>query len=135
MRKGKFSYARALSVIILLPGFVVLLNTDLIAADTLEKVKKNGVLVAGVKDATPGFGFVDEKTGELTGYDVDFVKAIANRLGVKIKLVPVTSANRIQKLKEGSIDIIAATMTKTPERARQIDFSYIYFVSGQKRMC
>jgi len=29
------------------------------AADTLADVKKKGVLVAGVKDSTPGFGYVD----------------------------------------------------------------------------
>jgi polar amino acid transport system substrate-binding protein len=35
-------------------------------------------------------------------------------------------------LTEGNIDIIAATMTKNPERAQQIDFSYAYFFTGQK---
>ena len=36
------------------------------------------------------------------------------------------------QLMEGNIDIIAATMTKNPERAKQIDFSYTYFLTGQK---
>jgi len=44
----------------------------------------------------------------------------------------VTSVNRIPMLMEGRIDILAATMTKTPERAQQIDFSYTYFLTGQK---
>ena len=104
----------------------------LLAADTLETVKKKGVLVAGVKDSTPGFGFVDEKTREIVGYDVDFVKAIAKKLGVKLELKPVTSASRMPQLTEGNIDIIAATMTATPERAKQIDFSLTYFFTGQK---
>lgn len=102
------------------------------AADTLEMVKKKGVLVAGVKDSTPGFGFIDEKTREIVGYDVDFVRAIANKLGVKLELKPVTSSTRMPQLTEGNIDIIAATMTITPERAQQIDFSYTYFLTGQK---
>jgi polar amino acid transport system substrate-binding protein len=104
----------------------------LLAADTLEMVKKKGVLVAGVKDSTPGFGFVDEKTRQIIGYDVDFVAAIANKLGVKLELKPVTSASRMPQLIEGNIDIIAATMTATPERAKQIDFSLTYFFTGQK---
>ncbi len=104
----------------------------LLAADTLEMVKKKGVLVAGVKDSTPGFGFVDEKTRQIIGYDVDFVAAIANKLGVKLELKPVTSASRMPQLVEGNIDIIAATMTATPERAKQIDFSLTYFFTGQK---
>lgn len=103
-----------------------------VAADTLEEVKKKGVLVAGVKDSSPPFGFIDEKTREIVGYDIDFVKAIAKKLGVKLELKPVTSASRMPQLIEGNIDIIAATMTKTPERAKQIDFSYTYFLTGQK---
>jgi polar amino acid transport system substrate-binding protein len=104
------------------------------ATDTLEAVKKKGVLVAGVKDSTPGFGFVDEKSREIVGYDVDFVKAIAKRLGVRLELKAVTSASRMPQLTEGHIDLIAATMTATPERAKQIDFSLTYFFTGQKFM-
>ena len=100
--------------------------------DTLAKVKQKGVLVAGVKDSLPPFGYVDEKTRQIVGYDVDFVKAIADKLGVKIELKAVTSASRMPQLIEGNIDIIAATMTKTPERAQQIDFSSTYFLTGQK---
>jgi len=37
------------------------------AADTLEEVKKKGVLIAGVKDSSPPFGFIDEKTREIVG--------------------------------------------------------------------
>ncbi len=101
-------------------------------ADTLAEVKKKGVLVAGVKDSLPPFGYVDEKSREIVGYDIDFIKAIARKLGVKVELKPVTSASRMPQLQEGNIDIIAATMTKNPERAKQIDFSHTYFFTGQK---
>jgi polar amino acid transport system substrate-binding protein len=100
--------------------------------DTLSQVKQKGVLVAGVKDSLPPFGYVDEATRRIVGYDIDFVKAIADKLGVKLELKAVTSASRIPQLTEGNIDIIAATMTKTPERAKQIDFSHTYFSTGQK---
>ena len=101
-------------------------------ADTLAEVKKKGVLVAGVKDSLPPFGYIDEKTRTIVGYDIDFVNAIAKKLGVKVELKPVTSASRMPQLQEGNIDIIAATMTKNPERAKQIDFSHTYFFTGQK---
>ena len=103
-----------------------------LAGDTLTDIKKKGVLVAGVKDSTPGFGYVDEKTHEIVGYDIDFCKAVAKKLGVKLELKAVTSATRIPKLIAGDIDIIAATMTKTEERAKQIDLSYAYFNTTQK---
>jgi len=102
------------------------------AADALDAVKAKGVLVVGVKDSSPPFGYVDEKTRSIVGYDVDIVAAIAKKLGVKLEIKPVTSASRMPQLLEGNIDIVAATMTKTPERAKQIDFSYTYFLTGQK---
>jgi len=102
------------------------------AADALDAVKAKGVLVVGVKDSSPPFGYVDEKTRTIVGYDVDIVAAIAKKLGVRLEIKPVTSASRMPQLQEGNIDIVAATMTKTPERAKQIDFSYTYFLTGQK---
>ena len=102
------------------------------AGDTLAEIKKKGVLVAGVKDSAPPFGFIDEKTREIIGYDVDFSKAIAKRMGVKLDIKPVTSATRMPQLIAGNVDLVAATMTITPERAKQIDFSYVYFLTGQK---
>jgi polar amino acid transport system substrate-binding protein len=103
-----------------------------LAADTLADVKAKGVLVAGVKDSLPPFGYIDQKTRSIVGYDIDFIHEIAKKLGVKVELKPVTSASRMPQLMEGNIDIIAATMTKNPERAKQIDFSYTYFFTGQK---
>jgi len=102
------------------------------AADSLAEIKKNGVLVAGVKDSLPPFGSVDPQTKDFVGYDIDFVKYIAKKLGVKVEYKPVTSANRMPMLMEGRVDILVCTMTKNPERAKQIDFSYTYFLTGQK---
>jgi polar amino acid transport system substrate-binding protein len=109
-----------------------LLSRGALAGDTVADAKKKGVLVCGVKDSLPPFGFVDAKTRDIVGYDVDFCRAIAARLGVKAELKPVTSASRFPQLAEGNIDLIAATMTHTAEREKQIDFSHTYFVTGQK---
>lgn len=102
------------------------------AADTLQKVKKRGILKAGVKDLTPGFALADVKTGDISGYDVDIVRAIAGKLDAKLEIIPVKEEERISFLTEGKVDIVAATMTKTKERAKFIDFSYTYFVTQQK---
>lgn len=120
------------SVLLMAVVFVGCLCGAAWAADTVADAKKKGVLVAGVKDSTPGFGYIDEKTRDIVGYDVDFCKAIAKKMGVKLELRPVTSATRMPQLMTSNIDIIAATMTITAERAQQIDFSYTYFFTGQK---
>jgi polar amino acid transport system substrate-binding protein len=124
--------ARRIGLFVLALAMVGALCGAALAADTLADVKKKGVLVAGVKDSLPPFGSVDPGTKKFAGYDIDFVNHIAKKLGVKVEYKPVSSANRIAMLMENRIDILAATMTKTPERAKQIDFSYTYFLTGQK---
>jgi polar amino acid transport system substrate-binding protein len=118
----------ALALMMLTTGSALAADT----ADTLAAVKAKGVLVAGVKDSTPPFGYIDEASRKIVGYDIDFINALAKRLGVQVELKPVTSASRMPQLQEGHIDIIAATMTKNPERAKVIDFSHAYFITGQK---
>ncbi len=120
------------AVLVLAVLFVAALCGAAAAADTLADAKKKGVFVCGVKDSTPGFGYIDEKSRDIVGYDVDFCRAIAKKMGVKLELKSVTSASRIPQLIAGNIDMIAATMTKTADRAKQIDFSVTYFFTGQK---
>lgn len=120
-------------IFILLSAVLFVISTALsVNAGTLENIKSKGVLVAGVKDAVVPFGYVDEKTKELVGFDVDICREIAGKLGVKIELKPVTSATRIPKLSQGMIDLAAATMTHKLSRDEVIDFSITYFMDGQK---
>jgi polar amino acid transport system substrate-binding protein len=78
------------------------------------------------------FGFVDEDTNQLVGFDVDVCKYIADKLGVEAEFKPVTSATRIPMIAQGSIDLAAATMTHKFARDDVIDFSITYFMDGQK---
>lgn len=119
-------------IVSLLAGCILGVSMFAVHADTLDNIKKKGVLVAGVKDSLPPFGYVDEKSRQIVGYDIDFAGAIAKKIGVRLVTKPVTSANRMPMLTEGNVDMLVATMTKTPERAREVDFSHAYFVTGQK---
>jgi polar amino acid transport system substrate-binding protein len=103
------------------------------ASNTLDEVKKRGVLRAGVRQDVPGFGIVDDK-GNTVGFDIDIATELAKRLDVKIETVPVTAATRIPLLQQGRLDLIAATLTHYRERDRVIDFSIGYFWTGQKLM-
>ncbi|HOW57297.1 MAG TPA: transporter substrate-binding domain-containing protein [Smithellaceae bacterium] len=103
-----------------------------LADDTLQNIKKRGILRAGVKDLAPGFALADVKTGEISGYDVDIVRAIARKLDVQLEITPVKEEERISSLTEGKVDILAATLTRTKQRTKFIDFSHIYFVTTQK---
>jgi polar amino acid transport system substrate-binding protein len=101
-------------------------------ADQLDDIRKAGVLRAAVFDSNPPFGLVDEQTHNLVGYDIDFAQAFAEALGVKLQLVPTNPANRIPLLQSGKVDLVVADITITPERAKVIDFSTPYFVTGQQ---
>lgn len=102
------------------------------AMGKIEEIKARGTLVCGVKDSVFLFGFIDEKTNELAGFDVDICKELAKKLGVGVEFKTVTSKNRIPMLAQGSVDLLAATMTHKFERDEKIDFSITYFMDGQK---
>ena len=97
-------------------------------ADRLDEVKARGKLLVGVSDTTPPFAF-KAPDGSLTGYDLDLVRAVAKRLGVGLEMTPLSSAERIPLLQQGKLDFVATSMTRTPERLRDIDFSRIYFIT------
>lgn len=101
-------------------------------ADRLDDIRKAGVLRVATFDSNPPFGFVDPRTNRIVGLDVDYAQALADRLGVKLKLQPTNPANRIPFLTSGKVDLVLANFTITDERAKQVDFSVPYFASGQQ---
>jgi len=110
----------------------VTLAPAVLAADTLEEVKKKGVLTVGVRDASPPFSFLDKDKNQIVGIEVDLVEQIAKKLGLPLKLVPVSAAERAEALHDGKVDLIAATYSKTPDRAKIVDFSLTYFKAKQR---
>lgn len=100
-------------------------------ADQLADIKAKGVLVCGVMPNVEPMGYMDPGKGAVVGYDVDYCRAVAKSLGVKLELKVVSSEARIPELLEKRVDILAAILGYTPARAEQIDYSYAYFVSNQ----
>ncbi len=101
-----------------------------LAAQTLEKIKERGVLVVGTKADYKPFGFRDP-TGAIIGFEPDLAKDVADRLGVKLQLEPVVSANRMQFLQQGKIDLMLATMNVTDERRKTVGIvEPSYYASG-----
>lgn len=103
-------------------------------ADQLADIKSRGTLVCGVLGVAEPFSFPDSNTRELQGYDVDFCKALAGAMGVKLELKQVAVAARIPELTQGRIDLLSAALGYTPERAGRIDFSHQYYATPTKVM-
>ncbi|WP_121494549.1 transporter substrate-binding domain-containing protein, partial [Pseudomonas aeruginosa] len=108
------------------------LISGLAQADRLEDIRKAGVLRVASFDSNPPFGFVDAKSKQIEGLDVDYAKALADKLGVRLQVLPTNPANRIPLLTANKVDLVLANFTITPERAQQVDFSIPYFSSGQQ---
>jgi polar amino acid transport system substrate-binding protein len=103
-------------------------------ADQLQDIKSRGVLVVGVKADYPPFGF-RSPSGDIIGFEPDLAADVAKRLGVKLQLVPVVAANRMQFLQQGKIDLMIATMTDTPERQKVVNIiKPDYYASGYNLM-
>jgi polar amino acid transport system substrate-binding protein len=102
---------------------------------TIAEIKKRGRLVAGVSADTYLLASRNPFTGEIEGFDIDMVKAVAQAiLGDEnlYQLKVITAAQRIPALEKGEVDIVARNMTITCDRWEQIAFSTEYYRSGQK---
>ena len=99
---------------------------------TLNKIKEKDKITIGVKTDYAPFGFIDAK-GNNAGLEIDIAGYLSQELlgsPDKIEFVPVVTANRIEFLQQGKVDIVIATMTDTEERRKVIDFSENYYSSG-----
>ncbi|KQP47541.1 ABC transporter substrate-binding protein [Pseudorhodoferax sp. Leaf274] len=103
-------------------------------ADQLADIKQKGQLVVGVLGTDEPNSFLDPKTRELVGYEVDLGNAVAKALGVKAVFKQIAVAARIPELQQGHVDLLAASLTHNKEREAQIDFSLTTFVTGQKAL-
>ena len=103
-------------------------------ADQLADIQKKGEVVVGVLGTDEPLSFIDPKTREMVGYDVDLARAVAQKLGVKPVFKQITLAARIPELQQGHVDLLAASLTHNREREAQIDFSLTTFITGQKVM-
>jgi polar amino acid transport system substrate-binding protein len=87
------------------------------SSERLALVKQRGSLIVGVKTDYPPFGFLNA-SGVSEGFEHDLAKDIARRLGVSLTKVTVSGANRLQKLEEGSVDMLLSTTGDTVERRK-----------------
>ncbi|WP_409308351.1 transporter substrate-binding domain-containing protein [Pectobacterium sp. B1J-3] len=117
MKKNLF--LRAVLALTLMP-----LVSSISQADaTLDKIKARGKLVVGVDGPEPPFGFLDQATGKISGFQTDLGQDIAQRLGAKLEVVPVTASTRVQFLQSGKVDLLIANIQWTQERSEALSYA------------
>jgi len=95
----------------------------------LDRIKKEGVVRVGVKTDYKPFGHLDP-SGRAVGLEADLAADIARRLNVKLELVPVQTANRIEFLQQGRIDLIIATMSVNDQRRKVVGVIEPFYYAG-----
>ncbi|WP_417235598.1 amino acid ABC transporter substrate-binding protein [Arthrobacter sp.] len=101
------------------------------AADglTLQEVKDAGVLTVGTEGTYKPFSYHEGGAGELTGYDVEVVTAVADKLGVKPEFKETQWDAIFAGLESGRFDVIANQVTMDAQRKKTYDFSTPYTIS------
>jgi len=103
-------------------------------ADQLADIRKKGQIVFGVLGTDEPNSFIEPKSRQLVGYEIDIATAVAKKLGVKPVFKQMAVAARIPELQQGQVDILAASLTHNAEREAQVDFALTHFVTGSKVM-
>lgn len=105
---------------------------------TLKKIKDNGVIVVGHRESSVPFSYYDNSQ-KVVGYSQDYsdqiVAAVKKKLdmpNLDVKLIPITSQNRIPLLQNGTYDFECGSTTNNVERQKQAAFSNTIFVVGTR---
>ena len=106
-------------------SLLLILTVHSAQANQLESIQKKGVLKVAVPQDFPPFGSIGTDF-KPQGYDIDMAAYLAEQLGVKLELIPVTSANRIPYLQTRKADLVISSLGKNAEREKAIDFSEAY---------
>ena len=122
-RRALMQTVAAVAAAIFLGG----LSTAVLADGSLERVKKDGLVVCGVDGLLP-YSSSDEK---VPGFEVEIAKAIAEELGASMKYTWVSWDGLIPALTSKRCDAIINGLFITDERKKVIDFSDPYYGSGE----
>jgi cystine transport system substrate-binding protein len=99
--------------------------------DALAKLKEKGTLVIGMEGNWSPWTYHDEKTGELTGLEVDIAKLIAEGLGVEPVFQEAPWDALLAGVDAGRFDIICNGVGYTEERAKSYSFTTPYVYSNK----
>ena len=97
---------------------------------SLTDLQEKGTMIVGIDDQFPPMGFVGED-GEITGFDVELSKLVAEKLGVDAEIQPIDWSAKEMELNTGNIDMIWNGYTITAERIEQVEFSKPYLNNEQ----
>ncbi len=103
---------------------------------TLKKIKDTGVISMGIRESSIPFSYYDENQ-HTVGYSqdialriVDAIKKAVGRSDLQLRMMPITSQNRIPLVQNGTIDFECGSTANTMARQKQVAFSDSIFIYG-----
>jgi polar amino acid transport system substrate-binding protein len=119
-----------LGLLVLALGACQSFQTRAPVSERLQRVLESRELRVGLTGNQPPLN-MKNKRGELIGLEVDVVKALADAMGLEVRLVVTPFADLLPALEEGEVDLVISGMTITPERNARVAFAGPYFISGK----
>ncbi|MCM2333490.1 MAG: glutamate/aspartate ABC transporter substrate-binding protein [Anaeromyxobacteraceae bacterium] len=105
---------------------------------TLKKVQQSGVITLGHRESSIPFSYYDDEQ-RVIGYSHEIMLAVVEAVkqelqlpALQVRLLPVTSQNRIPLVQNGTVDLECGSTTNNLERQRQVAFSNSIFVIGTR---
>lgn len=116
---------------LLLAGMMTLgmSSAAVFAEGEVEAIKAEGKVIMTTNAEFEPFEFKDGD--EIIGIDKEIADKIAEKLGVTLEITDIAFDSLIPSLNAGKADFIAAGMTATDERRKNVDFSDDYFNASQ----
>ncbi|QYY32009.1 glutamate/aspartate ABC transporter substrate-binding protein [Cupriavidus pinatubonensis] len=111
---------------------------DVAASPTLSKIKSSGTISIGHRTSSIPFSYYDSNQ-KVIGFSQDLcdrvvneVKKQTNQPNLQVRMVPVTSQNRISLVQNGTVDLECGVTTNLKSRQQQVAFSTTFFVAGTR---
>jgi len=116
-----------IAIVIIAAGVILMINMSKAKENinTLQYIVNKGELVLGLDDSFPPMGFRDENNN-IVGFDIDVAKEVCKRMGISLKLQPISWEANEQELNSGNIDCIWNGMSVNSEREANMTLSEPY---------
>ncbi|MEY8739009.1 amino acid ABC transporter substrate-binding protein (plasmid) [Niallia taxi] len=103
---------------------------SIVAGCSKSSSKEDDTLVIGIDDKFAPMGFRDENN-EVVGFDIDYAKAAAEKMDMKVEFQPIDWETKESELSSGRIDLIWNGYTITDERKKKVLFTKPYLKNAQ----
>jgi polar amino acid transport system substrate-binding protein len=96
----------------------------------LQQILDRGEIRVGLSGNQPPLN-MQTKQGEIVGLEVDLIEALADAMGLEVRLVLKPFAELLPALERNEVDLVISGMTITPARNARVAFAGPYLVSGK----